>query len=85
MLAFAILVLAGLAASLFVPRRRLWLKVRRGSDGELSVEYAGLARGDDPRLDEAVQEFAARHSELLGGAAQTGDAGAGAGKRDHRG
>ncbi|WP_438941855.1 cytochrome c biogenesis protein ResB [Naasia lichenicola] len=76
-LAFAILVLAGLAASLFVPRRRLWLKVRRGSDGELSVEYAGLARGDDPRLDEAVQEFADRHSEQLGGAAQTGRAGDG--------
>ena len=63
-LAFAILVLAGLGASLFIPRRRLWLKVRRGSSGELELEYAGLARGDDPRLADAVIEFADRHVEL---------------------
>lgn len=70
-LGFAILVLAGLGASLFVPRRRMWLKARRGEDGELIMEYAGLARGDDPRLDEAVREFADRHGEILRGAAQS--------------
>jgi cytochrome c biogenesis protein len=64
-LGFAILVVAGLITSLFVPRRRLWVKaVERG--GVLTLEYAGLARGDDPGLDAAVGEFAERHERQLG-------------------
>ncbi|BDZ45593.1 cytochrome c biogenesis protein ResB [Naasia aerilata] len=65
-LAFAILVLAGLLTSLFVPRRRMWVKVHEDGDGRLRVEYAGLARGDDPGLAVAVRELADEHS---GGAA----------------
>src|SRR6185312_11969596 len=42
-LLFAILVLAGLLTSLFVPRRRIWVKAIRGDDGSLTLEYAGLA------------------------------------------
>ena len=61
-LLFAVLVLAGLLTSLFVPRRRMWVKVRRGADGEAIVEYAGLARGDDPTLGAAVRELANAHS-----------------------
>jgi cytochrome c biogenesis protein len=61
-LIFAVLVLAGLLTSLFVPRRRLWVKVLPEEDGRLRVEYAGLARGDDPGLAAAVTELADEHS-----------------------
>lgn len=61
-LTFAILVLAGLLTSLFIPRRRLWVKATDRGDGTVHVEYAGLARGDDPRLVEAVSTLADKHS-----------------------
>jgi cytochrome c biogenesis protein len=61
-LVFALLILGGLLLSLFVPRRRLWVKAVTRPDGRVVLEYAGLARGDDPGLDRAVQEFADRHS-----------------------
>lgn len=63
-LAFALLALAGLMLALFVPRRRMWVKSILGSDG-ITVEYAGLARGDDPTLGAAVEDFAAAHGEKL--------------------
>jgi cytochrome c biogenesis protein len=64
-LTFAILVFLGLITGLFIPRRRVWIKViRRGAKAH--YEYAGLARGEDPRLDEAVAEIARKHSQLLG-------------------
>jgi cytochrome c biogenesis protein len=64
-LTFAVLVFLGLITGLFIPRRRLWIKaVRRG--GTVHYEYAGLARGEDPRLDDAVAEIARKHSQLLG-------------------
>ncbi len=61
---FAALVVAGLIASLFVARRRVWVKAVPGPDG-LTLEYAGLARGDDPRLEQAVADLADRHIERL--------------------
>ena len=64
-LSFAAFVFLGLITGLFIPRRRVWIKaVRRG--GKVHYEYAGLARGEDPRLDEAVAEIARKHSQLLG-------------------
>ncbi|WP_378144901.1 cytochrome c biogenesis protein ResB [Cnuibacter sp. UC19_7] len=65
-LVFAILILAGLLTSLFVPRRRVWVKATERADGSVHVEYAGLARGDDPRLAEAVAAIADRHAAALG-------------------
>jgi cytochrome c biogenesis protein len=65
-LAFALLVLGGLLTSLFVPRRRLWVKATEQADGTVHVEYAGLARGDDPRLDDAVSSFAEKHAAGFG-------------------
>jgi cytochrome c biogenesis protein len=59
-LVFAVLVVAGLVTSLFIPRRRVWIKVTAKC-----IEYAGLARGDDPGLDAAVAEIADRHSRQL--------------------
>ncbi|WP_082716993.1 cytochrome c biogenesis protein ResB [Microterricola viridarii] len=65
---FAVLVLLGLATSLFVPRRRIWVKAIEETDGSLRIEYAGLARGEDPGLDEAVASIAEKHFDGLGGA-----------------
>ena len=59
-LGFALLVVAGLLTSLFIPRRRVWIKAV-GS----RIEYAGLARGEDPTLEAAVEDIALKHSAAL--------------------
>lgn len=64
-LIFAILVIGGLLTSLFIPRRRMWVKAVERDNGAIFLEYAGLARGDDPRLDDAVAELADRHQAGL--------------------
>jgi len=64
-LLFASLVLGGLLTSLFVPRRRLWVKAVEQPDGSVRLEYAGLARGEDPGLEAAVSALADRHTALL--------------------
>ncbi len=75
-LAFAVLAVLGLLAALFVPRRRMWVKAT--PDGSaVRIEYAGLARGEDPTLGEAVERLAADHL-----AAFTPVSGAGAGAGD---
>lgn len=65
--AFAMLVLAGLIVSLLVPRRRMWMTAAAAPDG-IRMQYAALARGDDPTLERAVAEFAEEHAASLGGA-----------------
>ncbi|GAB3558077.1 cytochrome c biogenesis protein ResB [Spelaeicoccus albus] len=52
-LVFALLGMLGLGGSLFVPRRRIWVRVAAADDGS-SVEVAGLARGEDNRLNGEV-------------------------------
>lgn len=74
MLIFAILILGGLMTSLFVPRRRVWIKALPRDDGSLTLEYAGLARGEDARLGPAVRALAERHETLLD-SARFGDVG----------
>jgi cytochrome c biogenesis protein len=64
-LLFAVLILGGLLVSLFVPRRRMWVKAAADGRGA-RLEYAGLARGEDPTLEAAVAELARRHRETLG-------------------
>ena len=61
---FAISVLVGLLTSLFIPRRRVWVKASTGT-GRTRLEYAGLARGEDPGLAAAVAEIARRHADSL--------------------
>ncbi len=79
-LGFALAAVAGLLTSLFVPRRRVWVAAspaRTGAgEGDAGggasgcrVEYAGLARGDDPRLEDAVRDLADRHLAEIGGPA----------------
>ncbi|HET9654191.1 MAG TPA: cytochrome c biogenesis protein ResB [Kineosporiaceae bacterium] len=46
----SLLALAGLTASLFVRRRRVWVRVSAGPSGGSRVEIAGLARGEDAGL-----------------------------------
>jgi cytochrome c biogenesis protein len=63
-LAFAIIALLGLLLALFVPRRRMWMKATP-SGSTVLLEYAGLARGEDPALASAVAQFAQRHATSL--------------------
>ena len=63
-LAFAVLIVAGLITALLVPRRRMWVKVTPDDDGVL-IEYAGLARGEDPAIRRAVDDLADAHRAHL--------------------
>lgn len=60
----ALFAVAGLLSSLFVPRRRVWVKALTDDNG-VTLQYAGLARGDDPTLDGAIRELRERHRALL--------------------
>ncbi|MBB6392955.1 cytochrome c biogenesis protein [Microbacterium thalassium] len=60
-LVFAIIAVAGLLSALFIPRRRMWVKASVAGR-MLQLEYAGLARGEDPALDDAVEQFARTHA-----------------------
>ncbi|GAD33769.1 ResB protein [Microbacterium sp. TS-1] len=64
-LVFAILATLGLLAGLFVPRRRLWVKATP-VDGAIRLEYAGLARGEDPAIAQAVADVSRGHLAALG-------------------
>ena len=59
-----VLAFLGLLTSLFVPRRRLWITAETTGDG-VRLQYAGLARGDDPGLERAVGELADAHVATL--------------------
>ncbi len=51
---FAVLAMVGLTASLFLRRRRIWVKLEPHESGTL-VTAAALARGDDPGLARALE------------------------------
>jgi cytochrome c biogenesis protein len=63
-LLFAAFAVAGLIVALFVPRRRMWVKATP-SGSSVRLEYAGLARGEDPTLAAAVEAVAQKHAETL--------------------
>jgi cytochrome c biogenesis protein len=63
-LGFATLATLGLLAALFVPRRRMWVKATPQGDS-VRLEYAGLARGEDPTLAAAVDHVVERHRPSL--------------------
>jgi len=60
----ALAAVLGLLSSLFVPRRRMWVKAVLTDDGVL-LQYAALARGDDPTLERAVEQLRELHRERL--------------------
>jgi cytochrome c biogenesis protein len=60
-LVFAVLVVGGLLTGLFIPRRRVWVKAV-ATDRGTRLEYAGLARGEDPTLEAAITDIVRRHA-----------------------
>lgn len=65
-LVFAVIALLGLVAGLFVPRRRMWVKATPSADGtSVDLEYAGLARGEDPAIAVAVADLQREHEASL--------------------
>ena len=63
----SLLIMGGLGVSLFVTRRRAWIRVLPGSPN--TIEFAALARGDDPGLGPAlnrwVEEFSKAENSKL--------------------
>ncbi len=70
-LVFAVLAMVGLVASLFVPRRRVWVRVQAvagdGGAPRTVVDVAGLARGDDPGLVDEVENVLSRLQDSADG------------------
>ncbi|MEV0447277.1 cytochrome c biogenesis protein ResB [Streptomyces sp. NPDC050600] len=57
-LAGAVAAIAGLSGSLFIQRRRIWVRAVRGEDGVTVVEMAGLGRSESAKLPEELAELA---------------------------
>ncbi|MER7697273.1 MULTISPECIES: cytochrome c biogenesis protein ResB [unclassified Streptomyces] len=51
--------IAGLAGSLFIQRRRVWVRAVRGPDGVTVVEMAGLGRSESAKLPEELGDLSA--------------------------
>ncbi|GGY04845.1 cytochrome c biogenesis protein ResB [Streptomyces djakartensis] len=54
----AIAAIGGLAASLFIQRRRVWVRAVKGADGVTVVEMAGLGRSESAKVPEELGELA---------------------------
>ncbi|MEU6624329.1 cytochrome c biogenesis protein ResB [Streptomyces litmocidini] len=54
----AIAAIAGLSGSLFIQRRRVWVRAVRGEDGVTVVEMAGLGRSESAKLPEELGALA---------------------------
>ncbi|MBB5122792.1 cytochrome c biogenesis protein ResB [Streptomyces eurocidicus] len=54
----AVAALVGVAASLFIQRRRVWVRAVAGPDGQTVVEVAGLGRSESARLPEELADLA---------------------------
>ncbi|NGO67991.1 cytochrome c biogenesis protein ResB [Streptomyces boncukensis] len=54
----ALAAIAGLAGSLFIQRRRVWVRAAAADDGRTVVEMAGLGRSESTRLPEELGRLA---------------------------
>ncbi|QTE00169.1 cytochrome c biogenesis protein ResB [Streptomyces cyanogenus] len=54
----ALAAILGLAASLFIQRRRVWVRAVRGADGVTVVEMAGLGRSESAKVPEELGDLA---------------------------
>ncbi|GEJ98523.1 cytochrome c biogenesis protein ResB [Streptomyces sp. NPDC003388] len=63
----------GLAASLFIQRRRVWVRAVRGADGVTVVEMAGLGRSESAKLPEELGDLAANLYDRAPGAPDPDD------------
>ncbi|MGW3648981.1 cytochrome c biogenesis protein ResB [Streptomyces sp. NPDC000878] len=57
-LAGAIVAIFGLAGSLFIQRRRVWVRAVKGSDGVTVVELGGLGRSESAKVPEELGDLA---------------------------
>ncbi|MFC8241134.1 cytochrome c biogenesis protein ResB [Streptomyces chartreusis] len=57
-LAGSLAAIFGLAASLFIQRRRVWVRAATGSDGVTVVEMAGLGRSESAKVPEELGDLA---------------------------
>ncbi|WP_079086395.1 cytochrome c biogenesis protein ResB, partial [Streptomyces silvensis] len=64
----AIAAIAGLAGSLFIQRRRVWVRATVGPDGVTVVEMAGLGRSESAKVPEELAALAAELHERAPGA-----------------
>ncbi|MEU7055016.1 cytochrome c biogenesis protein ResB [Streptomyces sp. NPDC046197] len=55
----AVAAIFGLAGSLFIQRRRVWVRAVEGPDGVTVVEVAGLGRSESAKLPEEIGDLAA--------------------------
>jgi cytochrome c biogenesis protein len=78
----ALLTLAGLTASLFIRRRRVWVRVAPGPDGGSQVEIAGLSRGEDAALGMELVSLLDAVGPAVEDSARSGTARADAARKD---
>ncbi|GHE11804.1 cytochrome c biogenesis protein ResB [Streptomyces alanosinicus] len=69
----AIAAIFGLAASLFIQRRRVWVRAVRGADGVTVVEMAGLGRSESAKVPEELGDLAGILYDQAPGAAEPDD------------
>ena len=72
-LAGAVIAILGLSGSLFIQRRRVWVRATEGPDGVTVVEMAGLGRSESAKLPEELGELAAILYEKAPGAPDADD------------
>ncbi|MDN0193531.1 cytochrome c biogenesis protein ResB [Streptomyces sp. S.PNR 29] len=70
-LAGALTAIFGLAASLFIQRRRVWVRAVKGADGVTVVEMAGLGRSESAKVPEELGDLAGVLYEQAPGAPDT--------------
>ncbi|MEV0121140.1 cytochrome c biogenesis protein ResB [Streptomyces sp. NPDC050703] len=70
----AVAAIVGLAGSLFIQRRRVWVRAVRGADGVTFVEMAGLGRSESAKLPEELAGLAARLHDEAPSAPEPNDA-----------
>ncbi|WP_128432786.1 cytochrome c biogenesis protein ResB [Streptomyces cyaneus] len=70
-LAGSVAAIFGLAASLFIQRRRVWVRATTGSDGVTVVEMAGLGRSESAKVPEELGDLAGILYEQAPGAPDT--------------
>lgn len=75
----ALTAIAGLAGSLFIQRRRVWVRAVPGDDGRTVVEMAGLGRSESPRLPEELSDLAMSMQAEAPAVAESSEAAEGAG------
>ncbi|MGV9790136.1 cytochrome c biogenesis protein ResB [Streptomyces sp. NPDC003435] len=67
----AVAAIFGLAASLFIQRRRVWVRAVRGADGVTVVEMAGLGRSESAKVPEELGALAGTLYDRAPGAPET--------------